>query len=71
MNATTGANGTFMLTDSPSEGMNASFEEAASPSNELSEILPAIDPLLENGGMDMDVVDVDIREASSVSPPSG
>ena len=70
MNATTGANGTFMLTDSPSQGMNASFE-AASPSNELNEILPAIDPLLENGGMDMDVVDVDIREASSVSPPSG
>ena len=51
--------------------MNASFEEAPSPSNELSEILPAIDPLLENGGMDMDVVDGDIREASSVSSSSG
>lgn len=68
-----------MLTDSPSEEMNASYEDGSASihfdledqrENELSVIIHAIDPLAEDGGMDMDIdMNVDIKEASkSVSP---
>ena len=61
---------------SDDEEMNASFEdgsasvhfecESSQHENELSEIIPAIAPLVVGGGRDMDVdMNVDIREAST------
>jgi hypothetical protein len=77
LNATTADNGTFILTDSPSDAMNASLE-APSPSihidcqaqcdDDPSEIIHAIDldPLGGDGGMDMDM-DINDEASSAVS----
>ena len=72
MDATDGASGNFVQSD---EEMNASFENGSASvhfhcddqhENELSDIIPAIDPLVVGGGIDMDIdTNVDIREAST------